>query len=76
LPDERARIRLHDVVFDEVSAVVEATSDAAFPLQGQATSGAVRERLDRYESICQTLVKMLAVGGYWGPSSTASCGST
>jgi hypothetical protein len=67
LPDEQQRIRLHDLVFDEVARVEAATTDADFPMRGEApTPETVISCLERYEATCTTLVKMLAVGGYWG----------
>jgi hypothetical protein len=67
LPEERQRIRVYDLIADEVTAVEQATSGDAFPFQGeQPTRDSMLLRLERYESISATLVKLLAVGGYWG----------
>lgn len=67
LADERYRIRLFDLVNDEVARVERETADAAFPLSGGMPNGdEMKRRLDRYEAICAPLMSMMAVGCYWG----------
>jgi hypothetical protein len=66
LPDESHRIRLHDLISDEVARVEDATSTERFPVGGAVVSHeALVERLQRYESACETLVGLMATLGYW-----------
>jgi SIR2-like protein len=67
LADDRHRIRLFDLVNDEVAHVERETSDAAFPLSGNVPNAdEMTRRLDRYEAICGPLTSIMAVGFYWG----------
>jgi hypothetical protein len=71
LAEERYRIRLHDLFADELSRVERETSDDAFPVQPggeQPNRDTMRRRLERYEAICETLMALNAVAGYWGES--------
>lgn len=67
LADDRHRIRLHDLVNDEVARVERDTTDAAFPLSGNVPDAdEMKRRLDRYEAIIGPLMSIMAVGCYWG----------
>jgi len=67
LADPRHRIRLFDLINNEVARVGRETSDEAFPVSGDwPTAELVQGRLDRYEAICGPLMGMLSVGSYWG----------
>jgi glucan phosphorylase len=70
LVDDRNRIRLHDLLADEVTRVEKETSLEALPVTpDQDTSlEAMRARLARYEAICETLVGLMAVGARWADS--------
>lgn len=67
LAEDRYRIRLHDLLADEVTRVEQKTSLEAMPVTpDQDTSQeAMQARLARYETICETLVALMAVGARW-----------
>ena len=80
LAEPKYRIRLADLVGGEVERVLDATDTAtpAFALQGEPMLKNLytgrfterfrerfTERVRAYESACETLVAMAAVGGYW-----------
>lgn len=67
LADGRHRIRLFDLVNDELSRVEREASDEAFPRGGDIpTTELIIDRLERYEGICGPLEAMMAVGCFWG----------
>src|SRR5205085_2661155 len=70
LSEVRYRIRLHDLFADELTRVERDTANDAFPVQPGESEEPNREtaraRLERYESICETLMALYAVAGYWG----------
>lgn len=72
LADHRYRIRLHDLLADEVTRVEQETSVEVMPIDpsqvADATWRGLRERLARYEAICETLVSLMAVGTHWANS--------
>ncbi len=66
LADPKYRIRLSDLVGGEVDRVLDATSDSIFALQGPSPdTNTCTARVRAYESACETLIAMAAVGGYW-----------
>lgn len=67
LAEDRYRIRLHDLLADEVTRVEEETSLEAMPVDPNQDSSyvAARARVARYEAICETLVSLMAVGARW-----------
>jgi hypothetical protein len=67
LADDRHRIRLHDLFAEELARVERETTAEAFPAgpeQPSRESGP--KRMERYEAICETLIAINAVAGYWG----------
>jgi hypothetical protein len=67
LPDERYRIRLFDLVNNEVTWLEQETGDVAFPVHGEPpTRESMLLRLERYEALCEPLASMMAAGCYWG----------
>jgi len=69
LSEERHRIRLHDLFADEVARVERETSSDAFSVQvgvEEPNRQTGVNRLERYEAICETLIALYAVTGYWG----------
>lgn len=69
LADDRHRIRLHDLFADALVRVERETTDEAFPPHsGDEVPGihTMSSRVQRYESICETLMALNAVAGYWG----------
>jgi hypothetical protein len=67
LADDRHRIRLHDLLADEVTRVEQETSLEAMPVtpDQDASQAAAQARLARYEAICETLFSLMAVGARW-----------
>ena len=66
LVDSSAKIRLRDLVHEEIEKLVAALSIQAFP--AQATQDHPKElltRVLRYNSLTETLVSVLATGAYW-----------
>jgi hypothetical protein len=59
LPDDKDRIRIHDLVMGESETVANA-------LFTQLGSPGERLSLAQYESHLETLLALLAAGGYWG----------
>jgi len=67
LADDRHRIRLHDLFADELARVERETTAEAFPAGAeQPNRDSMLARVDRYEAICETLMALNAVAGYWG----------
>jgi hypothetical protein len=68
LGEERHRIRVHDLVWDEAARVREAIADEHFPTAGVPFSPTeLQARVARYEAVAQTLSAIFAVGCYWTP---------
>ena len=67
LTEPKHRIRLADLVGGEVDRVLAATATPAFALQSEPKpdKNTFTARVRAYESVCETLVAMAAVGGYW-----------
>jgi hypothetical protein len=68
LPEERHRIRLHDLVHDETERL-RASLIAVTTLDKPPESAAYRSRLERYNALCEPMVGLFAPGCYWGSSS-------
>jgi SIR2-like domain len=67
LAEDRFRIRLHDLFAEELKRVENETTPEAFPAGApQPTRESGLERIQRYEAICETLMALNAVAGYWG----------
>ena len=67
LPELRHRVRLTDLVNRTVDRVFDETGDHSkfSPNVGPVTDESVAARLQRYDAVCETLVAMASVGGYW-----------
>lgn len=69
LPEERHRIRLHDLVWDETEKVRQRLIGEHYPLSEVAFDATrLKERLGRYEADVEILESLLAVGAYWSRS--------
>jgi hypothetical protein len=67
LPEAHHRIRLRDLVLEEVRRVEASTADSSFPTGDPAPDyDCLLERMARYEVACETLVALLVNGSYWG----------
>ena len=60
LPDPVHWIRLHDLVMDEVEAVIQEVGD--LPMDGDVDAAAYGQRMAQYERATATLVALLATG--------------
>jgi hypothetical protein len=67
ISDKGARVKLHDLVADEVRRVVAQTS--LIPYQGQWSVDDFQQRLRSYESICNDLLHIEIVLAFWGDQS-------
>ncbi len=66
LSESKFRIQLAELVNEEVTRIVAATSDGRFPVNGVSLDSAnVTSRVKAYEAICSTLMALGPVGGYW-----------
>ena len=67
LADPVNRIRLDDLVSDEVSHILETMSGSDFDIVGypQLDKNSFTHRVRAYEAACEGLIAMAAVGGYW-----------
>lgn len=65
LTDPKYRIRLDDLIGDEVERVVESTTGPEFDLGIDVTTETFTARVERYDQASSTLVAMGAVGGMY-----------
>ncbi|MDT9683485.1 SIR2 family protein [Streptomyces sp. TRM76323] len=72
LPDPVRRIELHELVDAEAMRVVERLADGRRypPVERAAGPEAYRERLERYQSDCDTLLHLMAVGAFHDEAGT------
>ena len=65
LPDEQSDIRLHDLVNDLVEGVVQSASGPDFSVSATVNAEELNTRVRRYDALCETLVAVAAISGYW-----------
>lgn len=67
LAEPKYRIRLADLINDEVDRVLESTSGPAFEIKGgpPTNSDTFTTRIRAYEAACETLIALAAISGYW-----------
>lgn len=68
LPDERHRIRLHDLVMQEAGKLRANLSDESFPINIPVTTDELKSRVQRYETLTEILLNLMINGCYWGDS--------
>lgn len=67
LPDERHKIRLHDLVMEETEKLYGEISEESFPVQGvQYSIEELRKRVQRYEALTEMLRAIVVTGCYFG----------
>lgn len=66
LPETRHRVRLHDLVMDEVVNLEETISEANFPPGAPFSKDDFLVRVQRYEAATATLRELLLAGAYFG----------
>lgn len=76
LPDASLQIRLNDLLHQETERVVEAISDTNLPFLLSTDVNLVRTRIDRYETACDTLISLMAIGCYWSNDANSSIWTT
>src|SRR5260370_15608905 len=69
LVDDRYRIRLHDLVMDELNLLDRELSDTHFPVGVQFTSDELWRRVQRYEALSEILLAIIITGSYWDEKS-------
>ena len=67
LPEERHRIRVHDLVTDETNSLLAELNDSRFPAGGeQPTLDILKDRMHQYEALVEPLQSLIITGCYWG----------
>jgi hypothetical protein len=66
LRDDRADIRLHDLVLRETEAAVAAVWSTSFSASTPYTRAEFTSRLHRYEAATGVLMNLVMAGAYWG----------
>ena len=68
LAEPKYRIRLADLIGNEVDKIADATSGQSFVLQGGSAPdmNTFTARVRAYDAACETLLAMAVVGGHWG----------
>jgi hypothetical protein len=66
LVDEQQRIKLHDLVDNEVAKLLKEISEAGFALDVGPDGVELRRRVAMYEALSGTLLSLIATGCYWG----------
>jgi hypothetical protein len=69
LVDERYRIRLHDLVMQEVEKLYIDLSPDHFALGSSFTVEELTRRVQRYEALTEILLAIIVTGCYWGGQS-------
>ncbi len=65
LLDEQSDIRLHDFVNDLVEGVVQGAAGPNFSVNATVDAKGLNARVRRYDALCETLVAVAAIGGFW-----------
>lgn len=66
LPEERHKIRLHDLVMGETRMLYDELSEDRFSLNTPFTDQEFINRVRRYEALTEILQAMMITGCYWG----------
>jgi hypothetical protein len=66
LPVPEQRIRLHDLVMDEVTRVSERVPALIVPGVRPEPLSVVKDVMTRVEATCETLIALMTTGAYWG----------
>jgi Mrp family chromosome partitioning ATPase len=72
LADERHKLKLHDLVGQEIREVLSKTGENRFTVQGPWSRDEFVVRLHRYEEICADLLRIEALLGFWGEATQRS----
>lgn len=65
--EEKYRIRLHDLVMDEVNRVAAGLNGQRYPFESHAVGGEdLQRRIEQYFADLDVLLPLLANGCYWG----------
>src|SRR5205807_5219473 len=66
LSEPRHRIRLRDFVKEETDRLIETLAPEHFPESPTASGEELEQRLKRYESASQVVLRLEATGCHWG----------
>src|SRR5438876_2172049 len=69
LVDDRNRIRLRDLVMEELNKLDEQVSDTHFTLSETFTEEALKRRVERYQVLTEIPLAIMITGSYWGEQS-------
>jgi uncharacterized caspase-like protein len=65
LSEERSKIKLHDLVSQEVREVLSTTAEDYFAVQGTWSTTEFLERMQKYETATAELLQIQALLGFW-----------
>ncbi|MDO9052312.1 MAG: SIR2 family protein [Gallionella sp.] len=68
LVEPTARIRLRDLIHDETEKLVGELNENAFPAQAPLHPTEIKQRLEKYDALCETQLSVIVAGCYWGES--------
>jgi len=66
LVDDRYKIRLHDLVMEEVNKLDKQVSDTHFNPSETFTEEELKRRVERYQALTEILLAMMITGNHWG----------
>lgn len=66
LVDTKYRIRLHDIIYEEIESVWQEVQSTIIPQFGSNGQSDFQKQINRYESISERLIKMLSIIAYHG----------
>jgi hypothetical protein len=70
--EDRHKIRLHDLIFQEVENLYQETTLEKFPINIEYNDQTALSRVKRYESLAEKLISIIIAGCYWGEESHQS----
>jgi hypothetical protein len=66
LPETKYPIRLHDLLMGEIEALINETSLARYPVQGQLSKDDWVKRITDFEALSSIAASIIATGCFWG----------
>jgi len=69
LPEDRYRIRLHDLVNQETEKLFSSLSNQHFPQETPFSKEEFYRRIEHYNSLTEVLLNLIVTGCYWGDRS-------
>lgn len=66
LVEPTAKIRLRDLVHDETEKLIVELNENAFSAQTPLHPAEIKQRIDKYDALSETLLSVIVTGCYWG----------